>query len=168
MDWVSLVQVPGVGIAWRIFLGEVRVEAGARAALTFGGVLSFPLAADPGAVPPQALGTVTRAYQYYFALGWMLSPSVELHLGPLSLEGVARVDRLHGLTGHDPAPLPGATPAPLSDSLTTASVSARWRTPLPRLEVAASFERGARDGTVADVHRSAAASRALAGVSLSL
>ncbi len=168
IDWLSRVQVPGVEAAWRVFLGELRVEARARAALTFGGVLSFPLAADPAAVPPEQLPTVTRAYQYYFALGWALSPAVELRLGPVAVAGAARLERLRGLGGHDPAPVPGVAPVALADAISTFSASARWRTPLPRLAVDASFERAAREGSAGEAHRSATASRALLGVSLSL
>lgn len=162
-DWTSLVDVPGVELAWRLFLGRARIEARLRAALTFGGVLSFPLAADPGAVPSTELGTVTRTYQYYFALGWALAPALDVRLGPVALTGAARLERFQGLTGHDPAPSLEGTPAPLTDSRSTLSAAARWITPLPGLEVAVTFERAWRDGSVADVRRSATASRALGG-----
>ena len=166
-DWTSLVDVPGAGIAWRLFGGPARFEARLRAALTFGGVLSFPLAADAGAVPPSELGTVTRAYQYYFALGLALAPGIEARLGPVALSAAARIDRLQGIIHQDPAPWLAGPPVPLADSRTTASAAARWDTPLAGLSVDLSYERAWREGNVGDVRRSATAGRALAGATWS-
>ena len=165
-DWWSLVQVPGVAVSWRSLGGAVPFAATARGAVTFGGVHSLPLAASPAIVPPADLPTVTRAYGYYHALGFMAAARIEAGAGPLGLGAEGRYDDLHGFDAgvHDPEPLPGAQPATLRDRRGEARGFARWR--LGGMEIGGEVVRAWAWGRVADAERFAASTDVLVTVGL--
>jgi hypothetical protein len=87
-------ELPRLAARWRGSRGAAQLEVRGSVAPTFGGVRSFPLAADGSIVRPEALPTEHLRYGYHFAAGWAAEPSLAARLGPLGLELWGRADSL--------------------------------------------------------------------------
>jgi len=127
-DTLGLVHAPRLHLEARWLGDGPSLTAGLDAALALGGVRSFALDRFPGAVPPEALPTVQRGYQYHLASGPALRAALTLRAGPASLSAALRADWLRAVLRPDP--LPGAAPdARLDDRWLEGALRAAWRLP---------------------------------------
>jgi hypothetical protein len=150
LDQIECIQLLGGTLQLRFFRAPWELDVRLDAAGEFGGVRPFPF--SRGAILPVGvvLPNVTYAQDYYFALGIMAAPRLEVRLGPFAIGGSWRLDAFTAVHGRDLAPHPGQ-PAVLQDRRSEARAWARWRFPSQGVELGLSASRLVRWGRVETV-----------------